>query len=79
MARVRVVCDLLKCWYVIRETHPIKLVQSLVPTNVNNDLARNEKIEKKRKKKKKKVRKMRKKKKKKLFDEGKKKKGIKKI
>lgn len=74
---MRVVCDLLKCSYVIRETHPIKLVQSLVSTNVNNNLARNEKIEKNEKKKKK-VRKMRKKKKKKLFDEGKKKK-IKKI
>lgn len=70
---MRVVCDLLKCWYVIRETHPIKLVQSLVPTNVNNDLARNEKIEKKRKKKKK-SKKNAQKKKKKLFDEGKKKK-----
>lgn len=69
MARVRVVYDLLKCSYVIRETHPIKLVQSLVSTNVNNNLARNEKIEKKEKKSKKN---------KKLFDEGKKK-GIKKI
>lgn len=64
MARVRVVYDLLKCSYVIRETHPIKLVQSLVSTNVNNNLARNEKIEKKEKKSKKN---------KKLFDEGKKK------
>lgn len=66
---MRVVYDLLKCSYVIRETHPIKLVQSLVSTNVNNNLARNEKIEKKEKKSKKN---------KKLFDEGKKK-GIKKI
>lgn len=64
MARVRVVYDLLKYSYVIRETHPIKLVQSLVSTNVNNNLARNEKIEKKEKKSKKN---------KKLFDEGKKK------
>lgn len=56
MARVRVVYDLLKCSYVIRETHPIKLVQSLVSTNVNNNLARNEKIEKKEKKKVRKIR-----------------------